>query len=313
VDEAKRSTRRLWVEDGEIFPSPHDAGSPAGFQRLALLVHGFNNDRQDAERNYLYAKSRLAGAGVAPHVVKNIWELFWPSYVPALMPRLFRIGTKGERAAQGNKAVSAFSYAQQVTKAKRVATRLASYLVAISERTSGPMALVLVGHSLGCRLILEAVEAIERIESGKKPYVAALFLMAAAVQVDRVRAPRRKKEKGSRARDRFHLPDNTYCLYSRDDQVLRFLFPLGQAAAREWRSLAARPEAVGRFGGPVDARWAGKDDTLLGHGMYWQSEATTRHLASLFGVALPNILPRWPGTSLNTLDVRETPVSRTDL
>jgi hypothetical protein len=72
------------------------------------------------------------------------------------------------------------------------------------------------------------------------------------------------------------------------------------------------PEAVGRFGRPPEARWAGEEDTLLGHGMYWWSEATSRHLASLFGVPPPHFLRTWPQVPVESLQAWETPVSRHD-
>lgn len=307
--------RSLWVVGEEIHPLPEDLGSPAGRRRLAILVHGFNNDEEQARKNYLVAKGRLAVAGVAPHVFENMWELYWPGYVESLMPRLFRLAGQERRVSDSSVALTAVSYARQVKTAKRMGRKLAEYLRAVAARTSSRMGVVFIGHSLGCRLILEAVKELNREGPSGRPHVVAVMLMAAAVQVDMVHVPTdetSERLRDGRSRDLLRLPPKSYCLYSRDDRILQFLFPAGQAAAREWRGPVRSPEAVGRFGRP-DSRWAGREDTLLGHGRYWHSEATTPHLASLFGVAAPRFLTTWPTRKLEPLEVWETPVSKSDL
>jgi pimeloyl-ACP methyl ester carboxylesterase len=293
--------RSLWVTNGAIEPPITHRRSPLGRSRLVILIHGYNNDKQKAEKNYELLRAKLRHL-VDAHRLEAIWRFYWPGYVEGLLPAVRRHLTQRMRrtrvpTTEGNLLMTAPLYALQVLKAREVGAELGRYLLqlASSER---PSELVLIGHSLGCRVALEAVQQFTGAPAAQRGRVKGVCLMAAAVPTYMIESDRLL---GAAAR----VPQRTWVLYSRKDLVLRWLFGPGQTAARE----GFMPTAVGRHGTGV---WTATDETMLGHGEYWGSSVTTPHLARAFGRAtreeLPNFdLVEWPSASSRDLPESELP------
>ena len=104
--------------------------------------------------------------------------------------------------------------------------------------------------------------------------------MAAAVQVDMV-------EPGGALRSGATLWTRTLTLYSRDDRVLPWAFPIGQMAAGE----GFFPTAVGRFGQPGDLWTTRLELGGNGHSDYCGDPRAAALVARLLGVAVTAEIP----------------------
>jgi hypothetical protein len=135
--------------------------------------------------------------------------------------------------------------------------------------------LLFVAHSLGCRVVLEALRSAGDKStrdgvSGARAGVAAF--MAAAVP----------NELCGSGGDFAAAPNNSRqaVLYSARDRVLSRFFPLGQAIYGE------RGEPVGRHGRPW-GRWSNRMDTQLGHGEYWADSSVREFLVDFLADRAP--------------------------
>jgi|SRR5882762_2143404 len=259
-------------------------GQLDGNDHVLILVHGYNNSFTDAEKNY---------KGFLDHFTENFpayigqtAEFFWPGDSPI-------------------KIISILSYPNQIEPAIQSAQRLSAYLWNFKGARNGLMEVSLIGHSLGCRVVLELLA----LWTGGMPAsirLGTVVLMAAAVLVNHV-------DQAGQLRAAAMLSNNTLVLHSEGDAVLHWAFPLGETAARE----GFFPTAVGRFGGPLRT-WkqplpmtaAGK---AYGHGSYWTGDESSNAVVAALGGAPPRILPENgtlenPLTSENSLLSRPSPV-----
>lgn len=239
--------------------------------RIVLLVHGYNNTFCAGCVSYAHFLKRV------PRGFPIVGRFFWPGDTrPAF--------------------ISGVAYPLKIAAARESAGRLAEFLESVVSARSVPVEINLVGHSLGCRLILETLLAGKGTRLAA--HVRSITLMAAAVPVHFLR------ENG-------HLYDEAITvagrlvLHSTDDRVLKWMFPMGQCAlsmmppanrnARE-----ASFEAVGRHGRPsgfatASARMAGN-----GHSDYWSDPRIFRHLAPMMGAAVERTIERRPLPSHET-------------
>lgn len=139
--------------------------------------------------------------------------------------------------------------------------------------------MVVVAHSLGCRVALEFLKRLSHDVRPAKLKKIAVILMAAAVPSNLHELLRVTKDNA----------DYLAVLHSQDDAVLRRWFRLGQTAAGEGNF----PEAVGLRGEPRSS-WS-FDQQMRGfdHGDYWKSAET----AEVIGLQLEKILDGllfWP-------------------
>jgi pimeloyl-ACP methyl ester carboxylesterase len=236
-------------------------GDPAGKRRLVIFVHGFANDHKKASGSYQNMTDLLRNQNVSSTQLGDLWWFYWP----------------GDLLVWG---LSQASYPIQIGHAKESAERLADYLVELCDRAGGPIEVLFVAHSLGNRVVLETIAALEKKGRPKEslPLVSYLVLMAAAVP-DSYCEPSGLLPKGAAARSELNL-------YSRKDKVLRFAFPPGQTAAGEgWF-----PTAVGRSGNP-SARWSASLVTPFGHSDYWKGEYSSKQVTRVFRAAPPRVTP----------------------
>jgi hypothetical protein len=235
--------------------------------RLVLVVHGYNNNEDEASKSYDVLFEILGTLVPSPEVLRSIWEVYWPGYV--------RVGAKKRTL------LSALSYPMQVRKAVRIGRALARFLSSVAFDRQ-PMDVLFIAHSLGCRVVLEAIRGLSE-DSGIS--VKAICLMAAAVPVAHVSASGSLRHAADTAEKR-------YILHSPADRVLRRYFRAGQLGDRS-------SEAVGRFGNPRsfwDLRLTNVQDTGLDHGDYYSgvpkadplgASRTAPMIGRLLGRSLP--------------------------
>jgi hypothetical protein len=219
------------------------------WRHLLVLVHGFNNSESEAEKKYdRYVdilRPGLENSRVAPDAVA---KFHWP----------------------GNEAIGPFpifdfaGYHVDVERALQSVGPLAVFLSRLIATRPAGRQISFVGHSLGCRLIAEAMCRLDAAGPAEPP-LAVVSLMAAAAPVALAEAGEPLARAPAAARTMLKA-------HSRDDWVLWLAFPAGQSLA--WAAgieRAAYVEAIGRNGNP-----AGFGESLQragnGHGDYWTDE-----------------------------------------
>lgn len=227
--------------------------------RLVILIHGYQNSAVKAERSYLDFRAAMRDA-IAPGRERQLgpyWEFHWP----------------------GNHhrgLISLATYSVRVPIALIAGERLARWF--LNGLDKGDQRVILVGHSLGCRVALEAVKTIRQMgDEYKGARIEAVFLLAAAVPQECCR----------RTGDNKWYP-NAYegsvehVFHSENDRALGLAFRAGQFGFGEDGA------AVGRDGRPQD-RWESEVDTQLDHGEYWSSKYVAETIGWL--LRLRNLRP----------------------
>ena len=145
-------------------------------------------------------------------------------------------------------------------------------LISISNK---PPRVILIGHSLGCRLLLEALK-----KQMKTNYRLEVFLMAAAVPVSMVKP-------GQELNHSISSAEKCTILYSKNDFVLRATFPPGQALAGEGFN-----EAVGLKGKPSGVWYKREEMPNYKHGDYWKEKKSAEFIAQQLGFPKSSSSPR---------------------
>lgn len=225
------------------------AGLEVG-RRTVLLIHGFNTTRLEAEDGYDAFRTLLRRS--APRVAERLCPVYWP----------------------GDSHLKAGGYPWLVDRAALCGAKLADWLEHQEHEV------VIVAHSLGCRLALEALGQLAERQRGPE---IRLFLMAAAVPVGLMAQENHLR----RALDRANSVD---VLHSGSDGVLAFWFRLGQSFAPGESDVL--PEAVGLRGQPGESIWT-RSAEMPGyqHGEYWIGTRMASHLAHRLGAAVPKPRP----------------------
>lgn len=219
---------------------------------LVVLVHGFATGRKKAERGYREFAEHMSDASRQGVVFLAV---YWPGDHP------------------WGPLVSTPTFSLRVGPAEESGVRVAKLI----ERTFS-RSVVLVGHSLGCRVVLSAMAEL----GARHPRVRvkATYLMAAAVpEADCRDGARFGPSNVPRARQIVRS--------SKKDTVLGGAFRPGMFFAQGFAPDRDGGRAVGRAAGPP-GRWTGgwwSTSTELGHGDYWASEDMARQLASATGMA----------------------------
>jgi pimeloyl-ACP methyl ester carboxylesterase len=235
-----------------------ESGFIDGHNEVLILIHGYNNDQDSAHYEYEIFLSHL-GAKFASYTGQPA-EFYWPGDTP-------------------NRIVSTLSYPNQIHPAIQSGGMLADYLQGRFGPQGGPVVINLVGHSLGCRVVLEL---LARWTGGVPPNIrlGVVALMAAAVLV-------RHADAGGQLRAASTLSSKSFVLYSQGDSVLRWTFPLGETVAGE----GDFPSAVGLNGDPSNTWYArlamAEDGTAYNHLSYWEGESAAAAIASALGSATP--------------------------
>lgn len=255
------------------------SGEGSGSPRLIVLVHGYQNSADKAGGSFrTFERGVSIGLGFRPaSLIGSLCHFHWP----------------GDHARL---AVSVMTYSSRVRDAIDSGKLLAKYLA--KELDEG-QEVVLVGHSLGCRVVVAALRELRvRQEKGKKIrcHVTNAFLLAAAVPV-----------KGCIGVDqRWSIPTpgvQEHVFFSHRDEALGQAFRLGEYMyARQWS------DAVGRQGDP-HVRWKDAECVSTGyrHGQYWGSQEVANALVSSLGLCPTGHVAE---RSLAALPFENLPVAR---
>lgn len=273
------------TNEGTVRPLIVGGGSPHGYKRAIFLVHGFNNDAQEAGRSYSTMRRGLdrvlRDGGCAQPRRRAIQELMWEFHWPGFYAFPSTNSSESGRS-WGEKGITMAAYNLQVRKARRwVADAFAQYCLGL-----GAVELAFIAHSLGCRVTLEVIRRILDTP-GRRASVSGALLMAGAVPVQFLSRGGRFHKAAATTRLR-------YCFYSRRDMVLMLAFPGGQALAGE-----VAPFAIGRSGWPRSA-WNSHRNTRFGHSDYWLKAMTAPAdaalnsvIAGMFLTSADSILPAY--------------------
>ena len=273
--------------DGEV-TAPGLMTPPAALARMIVFIHGYNNDREQAQDSYDQVTSRLPDADR-----DVVWEFFWPGFVESLSGQpsdrpLSLAPRRDTRQTESSQAISAATYPLQVLKARGVGRALGRFLQVV-----GPHSLIFVAHSLGCRVALEAIRFLIQDHPSQRGAMTGACLMAAAVPTYMIDSS--TWAPAGELRDAASAIARSFVLHSTNDLILRTAFRIGQTSAGE----GFLPEAVGFNGGP-DTPWSGRGNTGLGHSGYWRHPSTAAATLSAIGHSGPDVLSElqsYPGVT----------------
>jgi hypothetical protein len=225
-----------------------------------LLVHGYNVSERQAKKSFTrfeeIMKQHLST------LVENCCWVFWPgdAYIPG---------------------VRTLAYPFLVKNATACAAELADYLIACKASDHRPSEIVLIGHSLGCRLIIEALAILaekKKQKHLKEELHLTVILMAAAVPVTLVC-------QGGSLYEGLSISSKRFIFFSRYDSVLKYVFSIGQRLARD--GLDPPLEAVGLWGHPSTNVWTRTHEAPFhGHVDYWTSRIVVGDIAHLLKASI---------------------------
>lgn len=218
---------------------------------MIILTHGYNVSEEGAEDAYKeFQKKFNKYSNQLSTLNKAIYWLTWPSDKP-------------------NKLDSIVSYFKTIDVAKNCGEKLAEYLNKLNFSASNKQPhIILIGHSLGCRLLLEALK-----QTIKTNFKLEVFLMAAAVPLSMVQ-PGQELNPSISSKEKYRI------LYSKKDLVLKYTFPIGQKLAGE-----GFDRAVGFTGNPKMGVWSNtKDMENYNHSDYWKGEESVQWILSQLGI-----------------------------
>ena len=193
-------------------PILSDPSSIEQAQHLVLLIHGYNNDTQAAKDAYegFHARQRDLDADARYADGRTFIEVYWPG-----------------DAAWG--FASFLFYMGSIKRAIQTAERLADYLATHIVHAAR---IDIVAHSMGCRLSLELLRALENQPVAARPStlgIARIVFMAGAVPTFMLE----QRSPSHRLRPAYDkiLREGARSLYSGSDRVLGWAFPAGQSLA----------------------------------------------------------------------------------
>lgn len=232
------SLRRRGGNRLALFPTWSSAYSGSGRRRI-LLIHGYNVTEDRGVESMERFRDDLAGGCL--HLRPTMFTVTWP----------------GDLAWYEGGAAS---YMSRIGVADKAGELLWTFLKQDYDDGGGAEELVLVAHSLGCRVALRCLAAMtgRRPERLKRLIV---IMMAPAVPTDEtpLLAPARSTDAAIEV------------LHSTGDTVLKFFFRIGQTLGRA----DYLPEAIGYAGNPTDPAWSFQRAMQpYEHGDYWGGSFT---------------------------------------
>lgn len=290
-------------EGGELRVPGALEGPAAHAQRTEclVLVHGFNNHAGEAAEAYLGFRQMQCAqfSGLDPErLEKLLGDAFWP----------------GDARWRGPLDWADFLvYPAAVGTARATGPALAEVLRRL--QAAGLLRVSFIGHSLGCRVVLETVRDL--LDNGG-PALGRIELMAAAVPIEMVSVHGQFEAVLQRLQlERVEVQ----VLYSSDDWVLRGSFPPGQALAgpseASVRALGLKgpPPSMPGQGGNV----FGFQVADAGHSDYWgheRNDAATRaaqQTGRFFNFQSPTrtLQPRPPTDTRSIGEIRTSGTVRT--
>lgn len=245
---------------------PQVAGSLGAYgSQIVLLFHGYNDSFAVAGQSYASFLQNFPAAG---NPLRDKWQ---PAIHPCYWP--------------GDKAwgfLSPAGFPLEMAPARQSAAIFANFLSTLHAPAGGTLDLYFIAHSLGNRVVLELISALESMKAAGQLSSQIQFkgfcMMAAAVPVPMV------EPSGHLFRAAIASATRR-TLYSRADTVLHFAFPVGETAALE----GFFPTAIGRFGQPP-SDWTAEAEMFISpsrgynHGDYWSQPNTIPQISAFFGI-----------------------------
>jgi len=250
-----------WRESGgPVAPQVNDRarGAVLGRSRIVVLVHGYNVRERGARATYAAFEPALRAcyADGGPRVPAVLCSFFWPGDA-------------------GWGWLSPAAYPGEIKPARDSAARLAAFLRDLYGPGRRRMQVDFYGHSLGCRVVLETLLALEPALAGLRIYFGVVCLTAAAVELEMLEPGERLHPPLLRLQSRHLL-----VLHSLGDWVLNLPFRYGQRLAHEGRDA----RALGRHGPPAWLRAPHHAIDDLRHGDYWRDRRSLTFAASSLGL-----------------------------
>jgi pimeloyl-ACP methyl ester carboxylesterase len=225
--------------------------------RMVILVHGFDVSQQTAAENFETFRDKLleqlSGSEQPP-----VWAFHWPSDPPG----------------------SPVAYSVAIPVAQLAGEQLGELLL----RLNPAQQVILIGHSLGCRVVLEALRYVadKKVGGAVSAGVPLACLLAAAVPVGYCEGPGKRYSPSV-------IENAVHVLFSRNDRDLRVWFRIGQAFYEKGKG-----EAVGLHGLPGD-RWTDPSyETRLKHKDYWRAAESVKDVARIIDPVLPRVIATRP-------------------
>jgi hypothetical protein len=228
---------------------PISAACVARYPHVLLLVHGYNNTQQDAAAAYDAIAANLDSAGLfaAGDAPKAILGFHWPGNVAVVQSVDF---------------LDVLGYPQDIAQALAAAVELEKFLSDVLSWGGQLQQISVICHSLGSRLLLEALARL-----GPSRFTQLIALLAAALPVDLVDASRGTAATLAATGD---PPREIRKYHSWIDWVLTLGFPAGQSLAFiDGIEKAEYVEAVGAFGDPASFGVEPPYTGLHFHSDYW--------------------------------------------
>lgn len=227
-------------------------------RRFILLLHGYNVSEKGGQKALHGFERRLRRYSAS--LGGDLGWLMWPGDLKVPL-------------------IGGAAYPFKVTAASKIGERIARFLEKLRNHNGDPSEIVVVAHSLGCRVTLEALRTL--LERGA-PANISIMLMAAAVPVSEI-------QQGGRLRAAALYALRRAVMHSKHDWVLQTLFRAGQSLTpgeKFW------PQAVGTAGQPGEV-WG--ESFLMqgfGHSSYWSSAETAKIFAQWMGRSSPRATQR---------------------
>lgn len=251
-------------------------------RRVVFMIHGYQTPEHKATASFARFR-RLIGVAATyrhPTVIGELCGFYWPGHHPKFIPSLL-------------------TFSARISDAKQSGLLLADVIRGMS----ADQEVVLVAHSLGCRVALHALRQIRSWgPTYTGPKLTHVFLMAAAV-------PSSMCNPDSGIYGVKPTPElEEHVFHSAKDLALKPLaFGLGTYAYEEaWSS------AVGVAGEPAE-RWEPHTHaTTLQHGQYWSSLNAANTLVDRLGFAASTrlavrSLAEWPAAKTVRISETRTP------
>lgn len=241
-------------------------------QPLIFLFHGFNVEKETAKSNqYKPFRENLSNLGIK----FNIVEVYWYEKKSIRLIKQWREGME--------------EYVKQVYNAIDCGIELAEFLVSVLQKVSNKQAneIILIGHSLGCRLIIETILNTTNLSIQQRKRLLGsitIMLMGAAIDVSLLNNQNLSNGiSGLR---------QAIVLYSQNDYVLKFIFPSAEEKIylEEGINSPNNISAVGLNGEPSQI-WHSNKDFLearipinyIDHNVYWKKKKTVDRIAQFLG------------------------------
>jgi pimeloyl-ACP methyl ester carboxylesterase len=253
------------------------ASSPVGTiayfaarDRRILLIHGYNVDESEGQNSMAQLRSALIEGCSA--LERQILTVTWPGNASWL---------KGGSA----------TYSRKVPVAAKAGRLLCQAILSEAEWGLGTRQLVVVAHSLGCRLTLEFLSHLSRAFRPPGLEKVVVILMAAAVPIHLTPLLDAARSNA----------DEIIVLHSTDDKVLRKWFKIGEPLTPEKRYV----EAVGFAGNPHVPPWS-YHRRMMGydHDSYWTGAATADVIGERLSASFTDIVYRPAALRTSTLAER---------